>query len=466
MQLSNSPAIETESQMVNSNVLNQQGWKVDYSFRWSWETLPRSKLEEELVISHNTPIQHINALRQISKWLKWALLERGVVSRTHRNRSSICSSMGMVTTWPGDWITLNEHVNRWCHGISRLTLNQSMGSKLTAAWSVTSQSVSQAHLTIWRSYQGLPLFFASKWLFNDTQPWSQCLGCWNQNVWGSREVIEQGVVRVSQCMGSYRGCIGSWGVVSGSRLEDCPQALAWSPRWPINCRQWLRQSASCDLGPTTCQIIWQTVTLWWANTSPRPTSNRANLWPGGDKNFPSQLTLLYPMNSAFVPLDCKNLSRDKDWKWSPSSNLKHKEVDLVAENPPHCIQLWANLIILRTFLTEPAGASDRVDFEYCEPFWRCPVSRPSKAPPWPQSNTSNGRPLRAGTSSRGQIQKKYAGNEIQMLSKSKNWMPLGSLNYSQQGRDHGRWAVIWISVKWYLPWSSLMDHVWYLIMQS
>ena len=242
--------------------------------------------------------------------------------------------MGMVTTWPGDWITLNEHVNRWCHGISRLTLNQSMGSKLTAAWSVTSQSVSQAHLAICRSYQGLSLFFASKWLFNDTQPWSQCLGCWNQNVWGSREVIGQGVVRVSQCMGSYRGCIGSWGVVSGSRLEDCPQALAWSPRWPINCRQWLRQSASCDLGPTTCQIIWQTVTLWWANTSPRPTSNRANLWPGGDKNFPSQLTLLYPMNSAFVPLDCKNLSRDIDWKCSPSSNLKHKEVDLVAENPP------------------------------------------------------------------------------------------------------------------------------------
>ena len=271
-----------------------------------------------------------------------------------------------------------------------------MGSKLTAAWSVTSQSVSQAHLVICRSYQGPSLFFASKWLFNDTQLWSQCLGCWNQNVWGSREVIGQGVVRVSQCMGSYRGCIGSWGVVSGSRLEDCPQALAWSPRWPINCRQWLRQSASCDLGPTTCQIIWQTATLWWANTSPRPTSNRPNLWPGCDKNFPPQLTLLYPMNSAFVPPDCKNLSRDIDWKWSQSSNLKHKEVDLVAENPPHCIQLWANLIILRTFLTEPAVASDRVDFEYCEPFWRCPVSLRPRHPRDPnQIHPTDGHSVQA-----------------------------------------------------------------------
>ena len=169
-------------------MLNQQGWKVDYSFRWSWETLPRSKLEEELVISHNTPIQHINALRQISKWLKWALLERGVVSRTHRNRSSICSSMGMVTTWPGDWITLNEHVNRWCHGISRLTLNQSMGSKLTAAWSVTSQSVSQAHMVICRSYQGLSLFFAGKWLLQ----------------WYTTVVSMFGLLK-SKCLGKSRG---------------------------------------------------------------------------------------------------------------------------------------------------------------------------------------------------------------------------------------------------------------------
>ena len=62
------------------------------------------------------------------------------------------------------------------------------------------------------------------------------------------------------------------------------------------------------------------------------------------------------------------------WTYSVCKHCGNTRKWILWRKIPYCVQLPGNRNILRTFLT--SVASDRVDFEYCEPFWQGPVSTP------------------------------------------------------------------------------------------
>ena len=128
---------------------------------------------------------------------------------------------------------------------------------------------------------------------------------------------------------------------------------------------------------TTCQII-------LPNGHPLPWSGGANTSLGKPliDQTPDLLLLLVTIIRRFSKHQLTQFCVDEFylianvfwmligsdwWTYSVCKHCGNTRKWILWRKIPYCVQLPGNRNILRTFLTEPV-ASDRVDFEYCEPF--------------------------------------------------------------------------------------------------
>ena len=286
-----------------------------------------------------------------------------------------------MTKWPGrHWITLNESM------MSERDLSQSMGSPLTAeihdiifppsprfvspcAWHM--KGCHFLTLVSACSAQQCCAFSMFGWLQ------SKCLP----------KLRGQWVVKVWLCMGSWRvsvwvvrGLLAVAGWRTAPRLKDLvtddPSSVAsGGPSLPVaTAVRYHLSNYPSKRSPFALVRRSKHIS--------RQTSNWPNPWPApapGDNYSAFLETSVDPVNSVDEFYWIANvfwmLIGSDWWTYSVCKHCGNTRKWILWRKIPYCVQLPGNRNILRTFLTE-AVASDRVDFEYCEPFWQGPVSTP------------------------------------------------------------------------------------------